>query len=455
MTRRPLALTVLLLAAALAGCTSEDPKTDSTEVADDPVSNQLSEDVGTPVVAPSSVDGASLSVNTPFVLPATTGPDAPLTAFEWRIPDGAILEYQPYEDFDYTVEEIVFEVVPIFPDGNGSLDEFAILAVNFEDGNAYISSAYLGIEASGSMTGPLGSSTLTSDPELEPLRLSLWADSLEEGDRIGFVLMGRSAEPGTFGLLISPWAEPPEDDDDIADDAAELLQGRTPVTLEPIGTGVGFQVALYDSININFLTAIYHIEIRTEAATVEDRLGTPRLEPILTARDMTVSATFPGRGHSEAISYYFATDLLVPTCTSVVQYDIGTDLHGTAVQHRSVDLEIPAASLPTGLVTGSPILFAVGEGDGAATTSAEMQIATACGFEFLIFEQFDLGATLKDLTGTPAATGGAAYAGLVGNIPPMASNVDGDLVIRDGLHMQRLAGLGWLADPQSFLDSQA
>ena len=64
MTRRPLALTALLLVAALAGCASEDPETESADAPDDPVSNQLSADIGAAIVAPTSLDNASLSVAT-------------------------------------------------------------------------------------------------------------------------------------------------------------------------------------------------------------------------------------------------------------------------------------------------------------------------------------------------------------------------------------------------------
>lgn len=447
MTRRPLALTALLLVAALAGCASEDPETESADAAADPVSDRLSADIGAPVIAPTGLDNASLSVATPFVLPATSGPDSPLTAFEWRIPEGGILEYEPYPGVDFSVEEVVFEVVPIFPDGNGSLEEFAILAVAFEDGEAYVASSYIGVPIAGIQTGPLGNAEISYEPELQPFRFYVYAGSLEAGDRLGFILMGRSAEPGTFGLLVSPRAEPVDrdEDDDVPADAGELLQGRTPVTLEPSGVGAGFQVAYYFSNNINFLTSIYHTELSTPHVTVEDRLPLRTPEPLVTARDMTVSASYPGRGHSEAFGYYFMGDLLTPSCTSVVQYDLATDLHGTAVQHRSVDVEVPAASLPTTLVTGSPYMFAIGEGDGAATTTAIMDIKTACGYESFSFEQFDLGATFQELFGAPGMVGGAAFSGLLGDFPPVLSNVDGDLVIRDGARQHRMAGFGSLA----------
>lgn len=443
MTRNALLLTALFCLATMAGCVEDnDPNAVAPEVPDDPVSKEVGAET---LVKAFSAENTTLSPNTPFLMPANAGPDMPLTAFRWRIPEGVIQKVTPIPQIpDFNYDAIFLEMVPVIP-GNATIDEFAILAVNLQD-EAYITSRYVGVPQSGTMTSSLvDEQDLSYEPELDSLFFRVYADDLDAGDEIGFILAGRTDTATPFGMLVAPMTEEPDYDEGPADTTAELLDGRIAVTLEATGTGAGLQVALYLNQNLVFATFVYNIEVMTPAIQVEDRQRAPT-EPLATVRDTTLRAEYPTRGHTEAYATYFAFGLLTPNCVAAGTYSIQMDLHGTVIDHGSLIAEVPNTGA-TGLLLGSPIAFATAEGAGAATTTFDIEVASSCGLELLIVNQFDLGATLQDLFGIPALVGGGAFAGLLGNLPPSHLWAEGDdLVLLHGKQMQRLPGLGYILD---------
>ncbi len=451
MNRNALLLTALLALAAMAGCVEDtDPNAVAPEVPDDPVSQEVGAET---LVKAFSSENTTLSPNTPFLMPANAGPDTPLTAFRWRIPDGVIQTITPIPDFpDFNYDMIMLEMVPVIP-GNATLDEFAILAVNLED-EAYITSSYVGVPQTGTATFAfIDEQDISYDPELDSLFFRIYAEDLDAGDEVGFILAGRTDAPTPFGMLAAPLTDEPDYEEGPADTTAELLDGRTAVTLEATGAGAGLQMALYLNENIVFATSIYNFEVTTPAMQVEDRQRAPT-EPVATARDSTLRAEYPTRGHSEAFAEYFALSLLTPNCVAVGTYDIQMDVHGTIIDHRGVISENPVTLGLESLVTGSPIAFVTGEGQGPSSTSFDVEVASSCSLELLLVEQFDIGATLQDLFGVPALVGGAAFDGIIGNIPPSYLWAEGsDLVLLHDKQLQRLPGLGYLLDEPSLVDA--
>jgi hypothetical protein len=434
----PLAILGTLLLAALAGCADNGAKDSPTT--DQAPTDELEKQVG---ATPSNLTkgAAVLSLDTPFLLSAEAGPDAPVSAFLWKIPKGGIIEYQPIPDFpDFVIKELVFGMVPVFPDGNASLDEFSLLVFRLGS-DAELAAAYVGVPMQGVFSDVLTSSDLSSRPELGPTWLYLGAGSLEEGDTLAFVFAAKAEKAMPVGLLLSPQSKDP--DASPAADADELLGNRTAVSLPLAGSGAGFQYAAYLNFNLIFLTSIIHQEFMTDTITVEDRVRGPA-EPLATVRDATVSASYDGAGFSTSVAEEFVFSFLVP-CAAAGKFDIELDAHGTVVSERNLILETPAASAY--LVTGLPLAFATGEGSGSSSSSLDFQLGSGCGLEIGVLEQMDLGATLGQLTGVPAATGGAAFSGLVGNIPPVMFARGGDLFIGNGRSMTQVAGMGHVLDP--------
>lgn len=444
MTRKALLMTCLVALALVAGCVEEtDPNAAAPEAPTDPVSQEVG---AATLVKAFSPQNTTLAKDTPFLMPASAGPDTPLTAFRWRIPEGAIQTITPIPDFpDFTYDLIILEMVPVTP-GNATIDEFSVLAVNLED-EAYLTSTYIGVPINQTFTYAYLDETVSEyTPELQSLYLRIYADDLDAGDELGLILAGKAAAAAPFGFLAVPLDYEPDYDEDPAETTADLLDGRTAVTLEPVGSGAGLQLALYLNLNLVFATAIYHIEATTPSIQVIDATRAPT-EPVATARQSVIGAEYPLAGHTEAWAYYWAFPLLTPNCVSVGTYDIQMDIHGTVIDHRNVIAENPVTQGFESLVTGSPLAFVTGEGAGSSTTSFDIDVASSCGLELLLVEQFDLGATLQDLFGVPALTGGAAFSGIAGNLPPAKMWAEGDdLVLLMGHQMHRLPGLGHVLD---------
>ncbi|MEA3166588.1 MAG: hypothetical protein QOJ26_1460 [Thermoplasmata archaeon] len=416
---RPFLLMLLLVAALFAGCASTDAP---APVVVDPVAQVLGSDH-------LAAANATVDLATPFLLSAQAGPDAPLTAFIWTVPEGAVIEYEPFPGFSF--EMIVLDVVPVGIDGL-ALDEYAILAYSLGRTATAVGGA-LATPTSGFSGDLLG--TTPEETAAEPLAPQLFfmaGEGLEEGDQIAFVVAARSAEARPFGLLM---AVVDEDTEDPSEDAAELLDGRLAVPLEANGRGAGFQYAMYLQLNLFFPPGFNEVYVvQTKAIQVTDDL--PNLaEPVASARDRTVEATFPSAGHTEAIVVALASPTLVVACPQAGTFSIESDLHGTTTTFQN----LLAGSGPAVLATGLPIYVGTGAGPGPSTTSLRLTEVSACGVDLIEVAQLDLGATLDELTGVPGQSYGFAFEGLTGNLPPALAD-HGDLVLSAGGAPMRLHG---------------
>ncbi len=416
---RPLAVSSLLLATLAAGCSAPEP---TAPVLVDPVTELL----GVENLAPAN---ATPGLDTPILLSAMAGPDAPLTAFIWTVPEGAIEEYQPISGFDYTVEEIILDIVPVSDELE--LDEYAVLA--YALGRTATSLGGIVATPMSGYTGDLLGRTPLETPmeRLEPRLMHLYAEGLEEGDQVAFVVAARSNEAQPFGLLV---AVADEETEDPSEDAEDLLDHRLAVPVAANAHGSGFQVALYLQFNLVFPPTTSMYELRTPAIQVTDGLP-DAAEPVVTARDRVVEATFPSGGHSEAVVFAIASPILLGACPEAGTFAIEADLHGTTTSFHNLLL----GSGPTVLATGLPIYMGTASGPGEATTRLETRKVAACGFDLMEVLQMDLGATLEELTGVPAQANTLVFEGLAGDVPPAWTD-DGDLVLAPGGIPLRLLG---------------
>lgn len=421
----------LLVVAMLAGCADEEPAS-AEEPA--PTAAPLAEELDGKVVT--ATTNATLDASTPFVLRGAAGPDKPVHAFEWTIPEDAIVEWRPIPQFsDFVIELLVFDMAPVVPNGT-EITEFAFLTYRLDE-QAFLGSSYIDTGRT-IVQGGLAGGTNTYTPSLSPTLMTIGAGGLEAGDKLGFVLIAEAAEATPVHLVMAPLDERPDNFQPPAD-ADDVLEGRTAVELPLTGSGDGFQHAMYLNLNFFFGTAIIAIEEFTDDITVEDRTERPA-EPVATVRDATVSASFPDDGFTRSVAIYFGSD---PAAAGT--FDISMDLHGLSDDFAGLILETPCAVLicpPTSLLTGTPLMFATAEGSGAASTRFDFDLAAVSDFEFMLTEQVDVGETMETLFGIPAATGAAAFRGLLGDVPPAMLWTEGDdAYLYSGGVLQRYAGL--------------
>jgi hypothetical protein len=255
---------------------------------------------------------------------------------------------------------------------------------------------------------------LQQSANLAPRVVRVSSPGLAAGDIVAFVLAARSPDAAPFGLLLQPGPDGSRASE-VNATARDALAGRAPATLQPVGFGAGFRIALYSLANIAFATnlagppVVMHEEIASPEVLVEDRQRQP-FEPFSSVRDTTLSAGFPSGGYTEfAVSYVVAG--VVP-CPMAGTFSIQLELHGTTLEHTGELLPEPY-----GLALGSATAAAFAEGPGPSAGRMEFAIAHACQFELLVFRQLDLGVTVEDLVGVPLAPSWVADSGLIGDFP--------------------------------------
>lgn len=423
MSRLPPLLVLLLL---LAGCSSPPPSPAEAPAAPalDPALQQaLAGSVQ------NATDATALTAETPLLLQVSSGPDAPLAAYRWPLPEGSVV------DLDGSSADVLrFAVAPVGAEGV-DLQEHALLAFGLGR-TVRLLGGVAATPLSGSMGTLLGQAPFEEPAApLEPRILTLAPHDLQEGEGIGFVFAGRSATPRSFGLLVAPVldggaeAEPPAD-------ATELLRGRQAVALAPSGLGSGLQVADYVQAKA-FLPTMHDLafEVRTPAVSVEDAVPAGG-EPAATAQDRTVSAAFGGRGFSQAMAIAVQSGVVAGGCPWAGTYEVAADLHGTAATHRNVLAGAGPGILPFGL----PWMTAAGAGDGGASMRLHLRHAAACTHTVTLFSQLDLGATPGDLFGAELAGEAWAFEAALGDLPPVLAADDGDLVLGGPAAPLRLLG---------------
>jgi hypothetical protein len=438
----------ILLGLILAGCASPSEKAPPASVDDtDPIQREVGA-VSTPA------GNATTTVDTPLLLSVATGPDAPITAFKWRIPEGAIVKWRPIASIpDFVIEQIIFDMVPVIPNGTAAPSEYALLTFRL-DGEAQLATTRIAVPSEGQRINGVTTTNSSLKPSLTPGYLFMSAGSLEEGDEIGLVFVAKSDTPGALGLLLSPRTSRPANDEQAPETAVQLLKGRSPVALTPTGKGAGFQFASYVSNRFSYPPTLSYTEWKSGAISVMDQL--PRVpENLATARSVTIDANYDAPGFSRMFGSFNAfmflplVPLFEDPCAPIGKYEYQVNLHGTTVNHRSIFAE--GALWRAYPVAGWAFASAIGDGSGNSRATMSMQVVDTCGIEFMFYNKLDLGSTLEPLLGVPAATGGSAASGLVGSIPPYVY-ANSLFVMEDGVHVEYV---GWGEAYQALVDSMA
>lgn len=338
-----------------------------------------------------------------FLLSAKAGPDAPLTAAWWTIPQGAIVESETWEDEAF----IVLEVAHLLPDGRDApLDAWTLRGFAKDEGELMPWFGASAVPVDGELAFNLAEQPFDEPIHRGPYLLHVWADDLEAGDRLAFVFGALAADEMDVGLAFRVLSKDPGFDDDASEDAEAFLRetgGRRPVALVASGTGAGFLEAVYLEWNgLGFFP--YHARLQTSTVDVTGGVS-PDMRPVAAVRDQTFSTAYEGdAGWSTATAMYYAEN-------AYGEWSMASDLHGTPLEGGGALVQTTFGV--GGILTGFPVAFGMAEGAGGALSTLRIESTVAGQYEMLLFTQSSLGATLDSLLGTPSASGAYATRGLL------------------------------------------
>ncbi|MEK6985325.1 MAG: hypothetical protein AABX89_02955 [Candidatus Thermoplasmatota archaeon] len=414
MNRALILVACLLAASVLGGCAAKSEESTSSA----PPASNVQELV---LQAPPVPTNGSLEVglSTVFRLDAASAPGGALTSFLLTIPAGAVFEEEIFPGF--TLERLALGFLPLnSTPAPETLESFSIFVFRVDETNADLVSAYIRPHFTGSSgIGPL-QTPIDEAPSLAGDYVHL-PNNLDEGTRIAVVVAIDGAAAPVSLLLrfmdreIGFGEDPPTTVSDLVGPNDGL------VSLPPFATGTGVQYAAYSQI-----TALFAItgEVQSGPVNIQDAL--PRQDIGATVRDAIISAPGPDRGYSYATGLYFGYE-------AHGLWSVEGNLHGTPVEARSIiaqDFAPPTVGIIGILLFGLPAYVYIGEGSGASDAAFHVQVANVNEFQLFSYAKLDLGATLLELTGKPGLTGGSAFTGLAGNVPPSFLHRAGDQLIQ-------------------------
>lgn len=364
------------------------------------------------------------------LLNMTATPDAALVGFRWVVPEGALVPDRVAEEYwgaDETT--IVLEATLILPEGKeDALTEWALLAFAREDGDLWPIGSVVSTPYEFKGLG-LAAGEFEEESEAAPFMLRLGWPDLQVNDTVHFVLVARAEEPTPVAFAFRALPEDPGMED-AAEDGAAFLRARgerAPVEVAPSGFGAGFQQALFLEIQTAFLFP-FGIELWTPAVEREGGIS-PDARPFAAVRDQTLGASFESaEGYAQALGMYFAS-------TSIGEWSVEADIRGEALSAGGPIVHTPAF-FPTMLV-GYPAYVALSDGAGASESRLRIEAAAVDvgGYEFLVFDQLDLGASLTTLLGENGPSLSASGQGILEpgrQVAILPHGTDLHLLSRDG-----------------------
>lgn len=416
---------LMLLVVALAGCQdSKAPPADDPGATTKGRAQQIAA-VGNVSLADPINGTVELDERRPILLVADTGPEGPITMFEYIVPANASIPHPFFDD----ERAVVLEVLPIITQ---EVDrwQWTIVAIANDTTDIVAQSFFeSGTVASGLATYSEPQATMVAtDSYFLPLF------GLAEGTRLLFLLGGQTDEPSQLGLLFAIRQSYPEGEDSPATTAEALTGGRSAAALDGTVVGSRFQSALFLRLNI---LAAFGAEVRLGPVEVEDALPVPMLTAA-TVADTTMRTYFDSPGYSEAFGIYLGA-------MAQGTWETDVDLHGTTLQARSVIAEhflVPGAFIAEVTLVGLPVFLAAGEGTSGSDSEFHVVVANANYVEIVLYNQVDLGVSLSELTGNAIAEGASTFLGAAGSVPPFSMlTTPGDLTLRAGDRVMVWPGL--------------
>lgn len=346
---------------------------------------------------PEELTAAGLAAGGWYGVPARAGPDAPLTAAWFTVPEGAVHPWAHNEDFDSDYDVVAVEAAFVF-DRAVTPDAVAVLGFRHEDGMlapSLVSIATPGmLEYSGGLL--MDGSSDAWAPELAPAFYHLaFDDDVDAGERIGLVVGVRAAEDavGEFLFRVRGAGESDfADDEEPEDDALAFAKaGAAAMPLAVSGTGAGIFAAERLEFSGGLLLPM-DVVYQTGDVTVEGGRS-PADGPVTTGRHSILRAADPAPEGWGLGSVVYATDNGLGSWSGLVEMR-------EIVAERANDV----AAVPPGLFTAFEVASAVAEGSGPARTELVVDVDGTPNSETLMLLQLGIGATVESLLGEPAAT---------------------------------------------------
>lgn len=343
-----------------------------------------------PTTETASVETLASEAQAPgwYTVDATASPEASLGAFWWTVPEGARVPSPHWPD----TKVVPLEAALLLPE-NASLTEWALLAFHEDDDElvplgGYISSPY-DVRFGGTL---YGDETVHEEAEDDPVFMPLWADEIEEGDRVGFVLAARSPEATTLQLAFRVLEKAPDHEEEPSKDAKRFLaevEGLASAALPAHATGSGYQLAGYSSY-AGFFLGSFRYELRTGPVEVQD-VRSPESAAPFAQRATTIGAAFDQGGWGEQFGFFSAD-------VAAGAWEVTGRSHAEEITVGGRVVDTPAGSAWP--VSALPVYMASGEGEEGAASELRLDLIGSGGqYEFLGFFQLDLGATLTSLFG--------------------------------------------------------
>ena len=343
-----------------------------------------------------------------YVFTARTGPDRPMTAFEWTVPEGATLDAEG-------TPVILSEFVPVLPESGLTVEQLLILTFFVgPDGAeaATFRSHGMWHSASTALTDRVVEEEAPTPPSSDYWFMN-YGSGFSPGDRLYIVVSVESPETSEIAFLFRPLGAWPAEGAEPAPDAEAFLQAYPdpPRALPSPGAGTGWRFPVYYAFGDTrdpTQSGPLAYEFWTDDVEVSEALPSTGV-PAPGARELTLSYELPSGTGWGNMGGYYGTEAGAGSWTSELR------LHGH-------DGDFAGRIAPGGMGMmppeyydnlGSPYFWVSGEGTGAGRASFSLQLAETGAAYYVGFAGFDLGATLTELLGVGATSGTASDPGTV------------------------------------------
>ncbi len=325
-----------------------------------------------------------------FELSTSAADPARLAAFEWTVPEDAIVEY-PFDPFDEDPTTVILKGVPRLADEDGEVPTWAVFAFALDGSEAELLSVGVQTDITLEQTGLASSSGEEIEPSASPFVTFLGIDDLSPGDKVGFVLAARGEGQQTLNLTLRALDETPEDDFPEPPEDLEALENATnrTIPLNQKAMGTGLHAASYGE--FSFLVNPTRWTIQTPGLTVEEGLTEER-PPVASARSTTIESAF------EADGGWATINALTFGSVEAGQWEATARAHDASIESSGAIVTTPATS--TSPVLGAPTFGLAG--GGAGSSGAEFTIETASVNDILFFTHLAFGEEPEALFGVPA-----------------------------------------------------
>lgn len=338
-----------------------------------------------------------------YSMAVAAGPDAPLAAAWFVVPEGGVQDWAHNDEGERDVRVVAIEAAYVF-DEPVTPEAVATLAFRHEDGELAASLLSFDVPSTMSYAGGAFAMAATEDhePTLAPRFLHLaWDEDVEAGERIGIVAGVRSPESAAGQLLfrvrLGDEGDFGEDEEPAEDVLAFAKEGAAATPLAIVGQGAGVFAAMRTEFTGG---AFLPFDVTYTAGEVEVEGGqTPEGSPVATGRSSQWrTRDEAAAGWTHAYAFYHSSS------------GMGEWSGLLETRNERAEAAEGVVTVAPGLFSTFGALFAVGDGGGPAASELGVSVVGPATGDSLALLQVGLGTPLADLFGEPVRTSSDVYA---------------------------------------------